>query len=84
VEKEVRELDLEKISPNLRLVYSFESIEELCRSLLFFGQLEPIQIWFDGERFRILDGEKRWRACRMLGINRVKVIIIERVISVQV
>jgi len=84
VDKEIRELDLEKISPNLRLVYYYDAIEELCRSLLSFGQLEPMQIWFDGERFRILDVEKRWRACKRLGIHRVKVIIIERVISHQV
>jgi len=71
------EVDLEKIRPNLRLVYHRESLEILCRFILSQGQVDPIQVWFDGECFRIWDGEKRWRVCKMLGITRVKAILIE-------
>ena len=75
--KRVIEVDVERIRPNLRLVYHSESIAWVCRSIQSRGQIEPIEVWFDGEGFRIWDGEKRWRACKILGITRVKVILVE-------
>ena len=71
------EIDVERICPNLRLIYPSESIEELCHSIQTKGLLEPIQVWFDGEAFRIWDGEKRWRVCKILGITRVKALLVE-------
>ncbi|MBM4334019.1 MAG: hypothetical protein FJ117_22850 [Deltaproteobacteria bacterium] len=71
------EVDLEKIRPNLRLIYHLESLEMLGRLILSRGQVDPIQVWFDGEYFRIWDGEKRWRVCKMLGIRRVKALLVE-------
>jgi ParB-like chromosome segregation protein Spo0J len=77
MKKKLIEVDLEKIRPNLRLIYHRESLEMLCHFILSRGQVDPIQVWFDGECFRIWDGEKRWRVCKMLGIRRVRVILIE-------
>jgi len=77
VKEDVREFFLETIHPNLRLIQTLESIEELCRSIQLSGQTEPIHVWFDGWRFRIVDGEKRWRACRKLGMTTVKAVIVE-------
>ena len=71
------EVDLEKIRPNLRVLCHKETLERLCYFIRCHGQVDPIQVWFDGEGFRIWDGEKRWRVCKMLGIRRVKVILIE-------
>jgi ParB family chromosome partitioning protein len=73
----VREIDLTQISPNLRLICENESIEELCLSIKCHGQQEPIEVCFAGEDFRILNGEKRWRACKKLGLTRIKAIIVE-------
>ena len=73
----IREIPLHRISPNLRLVFSIESIMELCQSIASDGQTEPIRTWLAGERMRILDGEKRWRACKMLGMLTIKAIIVE-------
>ncbi len=70
------QLELRKIVPNLRIVYSIDSINELCRSIRSLGQLEPIQVWFDGECFRIMDGERRWRACASLRMARLDAVII--------
>ena len=71
------EIEVAAIRPNLRLIYRWESIELLCRSIQSEGLREPIQIWFDGEGFRIWDGELRWRACKTLGLNRVKAHLFE-------
>ena len=71
------ELDVERIRPNLRLIYRRDSLEMLSRFILSRGQVDPLQVWFDGECFRIWDGEKRWRVCKILGITRVKAMLVE-------
>jgi ParB family transcriptional regulator, chromosome partitioning protein len=73
----VREIDLAKINPNLRLICEKECIEELCLSIKCLGQEEPIEVCFTGEDFRIVNGEKRWRAFKKLGLTKIKAIIIE-------
>ena len=77
MQQTIRELDLDRITPNLRCIYEDEVIEELARSILSSGQLEPITVWFAWESFRILDGEKRWRACKRLRLTRMRVVIAE-------
>jgi ParB family transcriptional regulator, chromosome partitioning protein len=67
----------EAIIPNRRCICTVESIEQLIISIQKNGQLEPIEIWFTGEDFRIIDGEKRWRACKKLGVPKIKAIIME-------
>jgi ParB family transcriptional regulator, chromosome partitioning protein len=68
---------IEAIIPNRRSIFTVESIEQLIMSIQKNGQLEPIEIWFTGEDFRIIDGEKRWRACKKLGVPKIKAIIME-------
>ena len=75
--RDVIEVELDRIHPNLRLIYHSELIEARCRLFHAHGQVEPIQVWFDGECLRIVDGEVQWRVCKKLGINRVKAIIVE-------
>jgi len=70
-------IKIEAIEPNQRYVCSVDSLEQLADRMREQGQTEPIKVWFTGECFRILDGEKRWRACKRLGLSRVKVIILE-------
>jgi ParB family chromosome partitioning protein len=72
MKERIMELPLHKIHPNLRSLYRLQDIEAVQRAIQSQGLKEPIQIWFDGERFRILDGEKRWRACKRLGITRIR------------
>ena len=55
------------IEPNRRLVTEREVIEDLVLSISREGQLEPILIYQQGGVFRIIDGEKRWRAIKRLG-----------------
>ncbi len=73
--KGIREIELGKISPNLRIVYSAECIEEIVQFIKRHGQVEPIQISFEHDSFRIMDGEKRWRACKKLGIGKIRAVI---------
>jgi ParB family transcriptional regulator, chromosome partitioning protein len=68
---------IEAIEPNRRCICSVDSMEQLVDSIRKEGQIEPIKVWFTGECFRIIDGEKRWRACKILGLSTVKAIILE-------
>jgi ParB family transcriptional regulator, chromosome partitioning protein len=70
-------IKIETIIPNRRCICTVESIEQLILSIRKNGQLEPIEIWFTGEDFRIIDGEKRWRACKKLGLSKLKAIVME-------
>ena len=74
---EIIEIETRRIYPNLRLVYTYEAIDELCRFIRNGGELKPLDVWFDGEGFRIIDGEKRWRACKNLNITHIKVRLIQ-------
>ncbi|MGD0660260.1 MAG: ParB/RepB/Spo0J family partition protein [Syntrophorhabdales bacterium] len=64
------------IQPNRRLCYGQAEIE------LFFSMMRsgirtaPITVLFDGEYFRILDGEKRWRAAKKLGMTSIEAMIV--------
>jgi ParB family chromosome partitioning protein len=75
--EDVREFLVNAIQPNLRLMHHLDVIEELCHFIQAHGQVQPIHVWFDGGRFRILDGEKHWRACCKLGMTRVRAVIVE-------
>ncbi len=75
--KDIRAIELRKISPNLRTVYSTDCIEETASDIRCRGQLEPILVYFQNDSFRILDGEKRYRACKKLGMSKIRAVIAE-------
>ncbi len=77
MKKDVREIDIDRISPDLRSICSAETIDDLAWDIRLRSQLDPIRIRFARDRFRIVDGEKRWRACKKLGMSLVKAIIEE-------
>lgn len=77
MEYHITEVSIEKVTPNGRMVFAEDAIDELTRDIRSRGQVEPIVVCLAGESFRILDGEKRWRACKKIGFKSVKVVIDE-------
>jgi ParB family chromosome partitioning protein len=71
----IRMIEINKIEPNGRCVYDADGIDAMMVDIRINGQLEPIHIWFAGRLFRILDGEKRWRACKKLGMVTTKAVV---------
>ena len=72
----VTELAVEMISPNPdqpRTDISDEGIAELADSIKKVGLLQPIIVRAYGEGYQIIAGERRWRASRLAGIERVPV-----------
>ena len=73
---EVTELAIDLISPNPdqpRTDMGEEALAELADSVKKVGLLQPIIVRAMGEGYQIIAGERRWRACRMAGLERVPV-----------
>lgn len=72
------ELDIEDISPNPlqpRMRFEQSSIEELARSMRESGVIQPILVVPEGETYKIIVGERRWRAAQKAGLKKIPVLI---------
>ena len=50
-------------------------MEELADSIKVHGLIQPIIVNESGDKYMIIAGERRWRACQMAGLTAVPVII---------
>ena len=74
------EIDTDRLSPNEqqpRLRMDETKLDELARSIKSNGIIQPILVRRDGEGYRIIAGERRWRAAQRAGLQRVPVVVRE-------
>jgi ParB family chromosome partitioning protein len=74
------EVDIDRLSPNAfqpRVQVDEERIADLARSITSNGVIQPIVVRRIGERFQIIAGERRWRAARHAGLQRVPIVVRE-------
>ena len=74
----VVELDIDRLSPNdyqPRLQMDDARLEELAASIKANGVIQPIVVRKTAEGYRIIAGERRWRAARRAGLTRVPVVV---------
>jgi ParB family chromosome partitioning protein len=72
------DVDLEDITPNPlppRSRFDPDSIEELARSMKESGVIQPILVVPEGEGYKIIVGERRWRAAQKAGLKKIPVLI---------
>jgi ParB family chromosome partitioning protein len=72
------EVDIEEISPNPlqpRMKFNPDSIEELARSMKESGVIQPILVVPEGQTYKIIVGERRWRAAQKAGLKKIPVLI---------
>lgn len=72
------EVDIEDVLPNPlqpRLRFDSKSIEELAQSIKESGVLQPLLVVPDGENYKIIVGERRWRAAQKAGLKKIPVLI---------
>lgn len=74
---DIRQIALDRIRPNLRLVYSEDSVQAMVCDIQVNGLREPIELELVCYWFAIIDGEKRWRALKKLGKAAVPAILRE-------
>ncbi len=59
-----------------RHYFSKESLHELAQSIQANGLLQPIIVRpIDSQRFEIIAGERRWRACQLAGLSTVQCLV---------
>ena len=75
------EVDIDRLSPNElqpRMQFDGEKLEELARSIKDKGIIQPILVRPLGSgAYRIIAGERRWRAAQQAGLLKVPVVVRE-------
>jgi len=72
------EVEIDWLSPNAfqpRVALDEPGLEELAQSIKAHGVIQPIVVRKVGDRFQIIAGERRWRAARQAGLQRVPVVV---------
>lgn len=78
-EVDINLLDINPGQP--RKAFDKEALEQLADSIRELGLLQPILVQREQGRYRIIAGERRYRACRLAGLKRVP--IVERDMSTE-
>lgn len=74
----VEEVNIEKVVPNAgqpRKQFDEQALQELATSIRNYGVLQPILVCKVGDKYQIVAGERRYRACKLAGIVKIPVIV---------
>jgi ParB family chromosome partitioning protein len=72
------EVEIDEVFPNPlqpRLKFDADSIEELSRSIKESGIIQPIVVVPEGDNYKIIVGERRWRAAQKAGLKKIPVLV---------
>lgn len=76
----VMEIKINEIEPNVdqpRKNFDDEKLEQLSESIKKHGIVQPIIVKKEDDTYRIVAGERRWRAARLAGLTTVPVVVKE-------
>ena len=71
----VRLSEVEPDRSQPRSVFDDKALCELAESLKIHGMIQPIIVKKLGDTYRIIAGERRWRAARLAGLTEIPVLI---------
>jgi ParB family chromosome partitioning protein len=78
---DILRIPVDQIEPNPyqpRMAFDNEALEELAESIRTFGLIQPITVRRKADgRYQIISGERRFKACRMAGMEEVPAYIRE-------
>lgn len=78
---DVQRIPVDQIEPNPyqpRMAFDNESLEELADSIRTFGLIQPITVRKKSDgRYQIISGERRYKACRLVGMDMIPAYIRE-------
>jgi ParB family transcriptional regulator, chromosome partitioning protein len=80
LESDLIEIDLDQLEPaesQPRKYFDEKKLNELAISIKANGIIQPIVARRYGDRFQIIAGERRWRAAKMAGLQKIPCIIKE-------
>lgn len=76
----VQNLKISEVEPNKdqpRRIFDEESLTELADSIKRYGVIQPIIVTKSDDYYRIVAGERRWRASKIAGLTEIPAIIRE-------
>ncbi len=74
----IENIDVDLITPNPnqpRKMFDKEKLNELSESIKQHGLIQPIIVRKEENLYRIIAGERRWRACKIAGLTEIPSII---------
>jgi ParB family chromosome partitioning protein len=77
----LRDIPTEKIQrnpENPRLFFRSEELSSLMSSINRYGIQVPITVYQEGDKYILIDGERRWRCASKLNIKRMPALILPR------
>lgn len=75
VETKVKITEVEPNREQPRKVFNEDALDELADSIKKFGILQPLLVQKEDNYYKIIAGERRWRAAKKAGLKEVPVII---------
>ncbi|WP_232698016.1 nucleoid occlusion protein [Brevibacillus daliensis] len=78
--EEIRQIPVDEIVPNPyqpRTVFDDSKIDELCQTIKTHGIIQPIVVRIRNDQFELIAGERRLRASKKLGFERIPAIVKE-------
>lgn len=76
----LKNLKINEVEPNRnqpRKKFDEESLEELANSIKEYGLIQPIVVTEKDGYYCIIAGERRWRACKLAGLEEIPAIVRE-------
>jgi ParB family chromosome partitioning protein len=77
-EERYAELDVELLKPNPlqpRMKFDDQAMDELAQSIRETGIVQPVLVVPDDGQYKIIVGERRWRAAQKAGLKKIPVMI---------
>jgi ParB family chromosome partitioning protein len=77
-EERYAEIEIDEIRPNPfqpRMKFDDQSIEELALSIKESGIVQPVLVAPEDDHYKIIVGERRWRAAQKAGLRKIPVLI---------
>lgn len=74
------EIDITLVDPNPeqpRTRFADDALDELARSIIANGIVQPVVVRPVGTRYQIVAGERRWRAAQRAGLHKIPVTVRE-------
>jgi len=69
-------IDQIEVNPNQpRKVFDFTALDELAASIRSSGVIQPIIVRRSAGSYQLIAGERRWRAARQAGLERIPAIV---------
>lgn len=75
---EYQELTILDIQPNPnqpRKRFNQAELDELAKTIMSVGIIEPIVVRKVGEKYQLISGERRWRACQLAGYKKIPAVV---------